>query len=59
MTRTTPAQMRQMLDLVHDLAGFGILFVPMPVTTTEEFIARSEEMVARLEQIDKLSETEP
>ncbi|WP_312378886.1 DUF1382 family protein [Pseudomonas oryzihabitans] len=59
MTRTNPAQMRQMLVLAHDLAKFGILFVPMPVTTTEEFITRSEEMVARLEQIDKLSETEP
>lgn len=56
MKRASPVQIRAMLSVADDMARGGILFVPMPVASTEEFTSRLAEMEARLEQMDKEAE---
>lgn len=53
MKRASPVQIRAMLSVAHDMAGGGILFVPLPVANTEEYASRIAEMEARLEQMEK------
>lgn len=56
MKRASPVQIRAMLSVAHDMAGGGILFVPMPVASTEEYAGRIAEMEARLEKMEKEAE---
>lgn len=56
MKRASPVEIRRMLALTHDMAGGGILFVPMPVASDEEYMSRITEMENRLEQMDKEAE---
>lgn len=53
MKRASPVQIRAMLSLAQDMAGGGILFVPMPVSSAEEYTSRVAEMESRLEQMEK------
>ena len=57
MNRASPVQLRLMLQMANDLAKAGVLFVPMPVSSTEEFIARNAEVAERLEQMEKEAES--
>lgn len=51
MQKTSPVQMRKMLELVNALKESGILFVPMPVLDEADAMALVTQMTARLEQL--------
>lgn len=56
MKVASPVQLRLMLQMANDMAKGGILFVPMPVSSTEEYVTRAAEMAERLEQMEKEAE---
>lgn len=53
MTRANPAELRRMLEMATLMAKSGILFVPMPVTSVEEYVAKNVEVYQFLDQLEK------
>ncbi|HCP8998537.1 DUF1382 family protein [Escherichia coli] len=51
MNRASPVDLRKSLEISNHLAHIGIRFVPIPVTTDEEFQALAGELSRRLEQM--------
>ena len=56
MNRASPSDMRKALEAVSALVSAGILFVSMPVSSTEERDNRIKEGAERLEQMAKDAE---
>jgi hypothetical protein len=52
--KATPAQQRRTLDLVDVLVNGGILFVPVPVLSMDEYRAQLLDVERRLERLDRL-----
>jgi len=51
MNRASPVDLRKSLEIANHLAHIGIRFVPIPVTTDEEFQTLAAELSRRLEQM--------
>ena len=51
MNRASPVDLRKSLEISNHLAHIGIRFVPIPVTTDEEFQTLVGELPRRLEQM--------
>lgn len=51
MNRASPVDLRKCLEAANGLAQIGIRFVPIPVSTDEEFNALSAELSRRLEEM--------
>jgi len=49
MNRASPVDLRRSLEAAHGLAQIGIRFVPIPVSSEEEFRALSAELSRKLE----------
>ncbi|WP_406850091.1 DUF1382 family protein [Chromobacterium phragmitis] len=58
MNRAHPADLRKALIVANELAGIGVLFVPVAVSSKEEFAQRMGELGQQLEQIAQEAETE-
>lgn len=59
MNRASPVDLRKALEATHILVKAGILFVPMPVTSPEEYSKRVAEMNARMNEIVAEAEVLP
>jgi hypothetical protein len=51
--KATPAQQRRTLELVEVLVKGGILFVPVPVLSMDEYRAQLLDVERRLTEIEK------
>ncbi|KLP81635.1 hypothetical protein ABF81_05270 [Enterobacter hormaechei subsp. steigerwaltii] len=51
MNRASPVDLRKSLEIANHLARIGIRFVPIPVSTEEEFQTLAAELSRRLEQM--------
>ena len=51
MKRASPALIRHVLEVAHNLAKSGILFVPMPVADEEEYNRRVDEGKVRIDEM--------
>jgi hypothetical protein len=51
--KATPAQQRRTLELVDVLVKGGILFVPVPVLSLDEYRAQLLDVERRLTEIEK------
>jgi hypothetical protein len=51
--KATPAQQRRTLELVDVLVNGGILFVPVPVLSLDEYRAQLLDVERRLTEIEK------
>ncbi|WP_440216278.1 DUF1382 family protein [Chromobacterium piscinae] len=58
MNRAHPADLRKALTVANELAGIGVLFVPLVVASKEEFTQRLGELGQKLEQIAQEAEAE-
>jgi hypothetical protein len=52
--KATPAQQRRTLELVDALVKGGILFVPVPVLSLDEYRAQLLDVERRLARLDRL-----
>jgi hypothetical protein len=51
--KASPAQQRRTLDLVDALVKGGILFVPVPVLSMDEYRAQLADVESRLERLER------
>lgn len=51
MNKASPIEMRKALDLARLMADYGILFVPMPVSSEEEFNSKASEAFDALDRM--------
>lgn len=51
MKKASPVEMRKALEIVESFKVAGILFVPLPVTSGEDYEALKGEVVYRLDKI--------
>lgn len=58
MNCANPADLRGALELAHDMAKAGLLFVPMPVAGREEFRQVSIQAAERMVQMINVAEAE-
>ena len=59
MNRASPADIRKSLVIAHEIAKAGILFVPIPVTSREEFIALGKQAESKMSAIaDEIEKSE-
>jgi len=56
MKRTSPVDMRKALAMAHEMSKAGLLFVPMPVVSPEEFATLARHAHERLGQIAEAAE---
>lgn len=58
MNRASPVQLRKAIAMAHDLVKVGVLFVPMPVSSSEEFLVMAKESHERLEAMVRAAAAE-
>lgn len=58
MNRANPADLRGALELAHDMANAGLLFVPVPVADRAEFRQLSSQAAERMVQMINVAEAE-
>ncbi|MFH2493744.1 DUF1382 family protein [Klebsiella aerogenes] len=51
MNRASPVDLRKSLEIANNLAHIGIRFVPIPVSTEEEFQVLSSVLSRKLEKM--------
>lgn len=56
MKRASPVDLHKALTMAHDMANVGLLFVPMPVASPEEFAEMARQAHERLGQITEAAE---
>lgn len=56
MNRASPVDMRKALAMAHEMSQAGLLFVPMPVASPEEFAAMARQAHERLGEIAQAAE---
>ena len=56
MNRAKPEDLRGTLELAHDMAKAGILFVPMPVVDRKEYVELMRHAIARMNQMEIAAE---
>jgi hypothetical protein len=56
MRKATPVEMRKALEAVEKLKEAGLLFVPIPVLSDEDYLVQIGELFRRIDQLDAESE---
>lgn len=53
MNRATPTQARQAAETVNTFLHYGVWFVPIPVTSEEDFEALQSKLLERLDALEQ------